>query len=56
MATREAHGQERLGGVDRLREQVRGQWEGAEVLEHVGGGTRASIGIIESHPSYQWES
>lgn len=34
MAAREADGQDRLGWVDGLGEQVRGQREGAEVLEH----------------------
>lgn len=53
MAAREADSQERFGGMDCLREQVRGQREGAEVLEHGGGGMCESIGIICSHPSYQ---
>lgn len=34
MAARKAHGQDGLGWVDGLGEQVRGQREGAEVLEH----------------------
>lgn len=56
MATGETDSQERFGGVDRLREQVRSQREGAEVLEHGGGGTSESIGIIGSDPSYQLQS
>lgn len=52
MAAREADSQERFGGVDCLREEVRGQGEGAKVLEHGGGGMCKSIGIICSHPSY----
>ncbi|ROV93670.1 hypothetical protein VPNG_08879 [Cytospora leucostoma] len=34
MAARESDCQERLGGVDGLREQVRAQREGAKVLKH----------------------
>lgn len=56
MTAREADGQERLGGVDRLREQVRRQREGAEVFEHGGGVDCESIGIIDGHPSYQLDS
>lgn len=43
MATGETDGKERLGWVDGLAEQVRGQREGAEVLKHV-----VDVGFFQS--------